>query len=251
MKNAEFCKLFRHFTVKINKEHYTDARSGCPTNYLAVMLRGNGKVVSDGKTIEMKAGEMFFMPKGLPYQSYWHGESVVSWESVGFDLFPDSENRIFDLQKIRYTESEFELWKKIAEIDKINVASIGVLYTLLSSLIPKMTYKAAKHGSVALQTALSIMENEPNITVPEIAEKCNISVSGLYSVFRHELNRTPVQHKHVILAKKAEELLHNTDYDIEKISEMLGFSSSSYFRKVLYSASGKTPSQIRKERFIM
>ena len=41
-------------------------------------------------------------------------------------------------------------------------------------------------------------------------------------------------------------LLTTTDASVQEISDRLGFSSGSYFRKVLRSYTGKTPGQIRK-----
>ena len=45
---------------------------------------------------------------------------------------------------------------------------------------------------------------------------------------------------------KAVELLITTDMQVEEISSLLNFSSTSYFRKVLYKHTGKTPREIRR-----
>jgi len=50
-----------------------------------------------------------------------------------------------------------------------------------------------------------------------------------------------------VLCKKSIDLLQTTDLPIEEISGMMGFSSSSYFRKVLKEHTGKTPHEIRKD----
>ena len=60
---------------------------------------------------------------------------------------------------------------------------------------------------------------------------------------------TPHALRQKILVEKAVELLTTTDIPIEEVSDRLGFSSSSYFRKILFAQTGKTPSAIRKEAF--
>ena len=65
---------------------------------------------------------------------------------------------------------------------------------------------------------------------------------------RIETEIDTIEYKHYIQCENAKALLRQTDYDIETVSELLSFSSSSYFRKVFFKVTGKTPSQIRRER---
>ena len=45
----------------------------------------------------------------------------------------------------------------------------------------------------------------------------------------------------------AKELLTNTNYSLQRVSEKVGFSSSSYFSKKFKKATGMTPQQFREE----
>ena len=68
----------------------------------------------------------------------------------------------------------------------------------------------------------------------------------VYGVFKKACNTTPIEKKQEIFCERAAELLITTDLSVEQISEMLNFSSSSYFRKIFKKHTGKTPLQIRK-----
>jgi len=83
--------------------------------------------------------------------------------------------------------------------------------------------------------------------VSRLARLCNVSESGIYLLFKRELNKTPNQVRLEILCQRAVSLLTTTNKSVQEISDTLGFSSTSYFRKILKANSGKTPLQIRKE----
>jgi AraC-like DNA-binding protein len=80
-----------------------------------------------------------------------------------------------------------------------------------------------------------------------VAAYCHVSTSGLYSIFKKQLGKTPNELHAEILCEKAVSLLSTTDKSVQEISDTLGFSSTSYFRKILKKHTGKAPLEIRKE----
>jgi AraC-like DNA-binding protein len=87
----------------------------------------------------------------------------------------------------------------------------------------------------------------PNAPMEAVATFCNMSQSGLYNIFARCGWGTPNDLRQKMRAEKAVELLQTTDLSVETISDRLGFSSASYFRKILKKHTGKTPTAIRKE----
>ena len=251
MQHTRFHESFHFMTCRFQNGHYTDARAGAHANFLALMLQGTALIVSEKSRIELKSGDLFFIPKDLPYQSYWHGDPLVEWHSFAFQVFPNPENRQYDLQIIPHTPQERDEILRLAEKRVVDCTNLGRFYSLFGALESRMTYHAPDAIPVRLQGALYCMEQNPSLSVPQIAEQCRMSVSGLYTLFRNGLGKTPVRIKHEILCDRAIERLAGTDRSVESISSDLGFSSSSYFRKVFYEITGKTPSQIRKEHHIM
>ena len=69
---------------------------------------------------------------------------------------------------------------------------------------------------------------------------------ALYTAFKRH-GSTPNQTRQELLVRKAKQLLTTTDSSVQEISDQLGFSSTSYFRKILHRQTGKTPTQIRRE----
>ena len=97
---------------------------------------------------------------------------------------------------------------------------------------------------IKLDKIKNYIQKNPLSPLYEAAEKCGISTPYLYLLFKNE-ETTPNEFKQKVLCDKAANLLTVTDKPIEEISSELGFSSSSYFRKILKKHLGQTPREIR------
>ena len=93
MDNMRFYNSF-HFAVhSLKKGKHTDNSHGIDRHFIGRMLRGHGKIVSDsGDVLFLAPNDLFYLPLGLRYHSYWIPENgsdgTVEWESYGFDFFP-------------------------------------------------------------------------------------------------------------------------------------------------------------------
>lgn len=230
----------------LKKYKYTDNRKGSPYHYLAYMERGIGKIVSDDITINIRPGDFFYIPEGLPYQSYWHSEDEIRFLSLGFHFFPESRNKEFLLQKINMDEFLKARIKKIPTELKIDSFILGEFYSILSSLIPLLEYKVHNSKKHILEKAEKYVFENTNCNVSDIAKHCLLSESGLYNIFKKESALTPNELIQKIRCEKAIVMLTTTNKSVEEISNSLEFSSTSYFRKVLYKFTQKTPMEIRK-----
>jgi AraC-like DNA-binding protein len=84
--------------------------------------------------------------------------------------------------------------------------------------------------------------------IPYLASLCGMSESNFYAVFKKQMNMTPIEYKNKLRCIRVTELLRNSNYTVEYISQKLSFSSPMYMRKLLKKYTGKTPGLIRKEK---
>lgn len=245
MDNTVFYNSFAFYKMTFNRMHYADFRNGAVKNFIALIVKGKARIVMEKERLEIGEGEVFFIPKDLPYQSYWFADEEVSWYSIGFDLMPCKEPCSFALQKLAAGEKELELIREIGSGK--SPRTIGLLYELLDLLMPVMKSESGKKLQSAMEEQL---KKDLRVPVESIAESLGISVSGFYSRFRRETGMTPNDYRRRYTVRLARELLTTTDLSIEEISRRLFFSSSSYFRKIVCEVTGKTPSQIRKEAIL-
>lgn len=249
MNNTHFFKSFTFDKPRYYKFHFTDNRkNGAPTNYIGVMRSGTAKIESKKQTVFLKKGDVFFIPKGMPYQSAWFcdEEEWVSWISFGFDFFPSNIEGNLLIQKLECDDNDISLLDSIAEDFTVNCINVGTLYTFLGNHLKKMKREAHSFDPIG-EKAMEFMQNTDNYSIKDVAAHCGVSESGLYKIFKKRYGKTPVEMRQQFLCEKARDLLVNTNLSVEEISIQLNFSSSSYFRKVMKKCFGKTPLCVRKE----
>lgn len=250
MTDTQFYKSFYFKLYSYTSMRHTDwfKDNGSPTHYLARMVSGNAKLSTADYTIELSAGDVFYIPKGEWYRSYWYPDESgeVSFYSFGFDLLPSRETSGYKLQKIECKAEELEMLLALEENITISLSSIGRLYTFLGAVSDRLEQKEISKSDATVLKALEFMRGNTNYSIGDVAHYCGVSESGLYVKFRNSVGKTPLEMRQKITINRAKELLATTDMSVEEISESLEFSSSSYFRKVFREHTGKTPSQVRK-----
>lgn len=256
MKQALFYESFLFNTFRLNSFHHTDNSKGILYHFIARIQSGTCIVRAiSGEELHLCAGDVFYLPVGLQYHSYWKvdeaGDRTVSWESYGFTHLPIPNEIQYTMQKI-YPSSEAILWlDRLGQDRTVSPASVGYLYLFLSKVLPDLGVAESNPKEALLQKVLAYIGRHENFTVPELARECGISESGLYAFLRNYAHTTPVGIKHHLLSKRVVTLLTTTDLTVESIASTLGLCSSAYLRRILKKQTGLTPSQIRKsEKFI-
>lgn len=240
---------FHFLHLQFASFHYTDNRKGAPMNYLAHMVKGHAKIVSETKTIEIKEGDVFFIPKALPYQSYWYGNDEIRFLSFGFLELNTKENVKFDLQTIPYDR---QIVDKIVCIptdgSDVTCKTLSLFYDVMSEVMGYLKHPAENKEEITVNKIKQCICKNPDSPLSEIANMCTISQPYFYSLFKRVTHTTPNDYRQKVLCKMGIDLLVTTDKKIEEIADMLNFSSGSYFRKVLKKHTGCTPREIRKSR---
>lgn len=109
-----------------------------------------------------------------------------------------------------------------------------------------MAHKSCRTKEIINQTK-NYLIHHPFASVKELAKHCAVSEAALYSAFQKSSDITPNELKNRLLLEKAKELLISTDKSVEYISDVLNFSSTSYFRKKFKKHFGITPREMRKQ----
>ena len=249
MKKTDFFNDFIFLNIKFDKYHHTDQRRGSPVNYLAYMIKGTAKIVSENKTITINEGDVFYIPKNLSYQSYWYGDDVIDFLSFGFLSLHTSEKIKAGLQKITCSA---EILDKILKIptksNNIDLKTLRQFYEVMDEISPILECSYESNEETIADRIKKCITDYPHLSNAEIAKKCAISESYVYPVFKKMARLTPNDYRQKVLCEKGIELLLTTNKKVEEISDMLKFSSSSYFRKVLKKHTGSTPREIRNNK---
>ena len=84
-----------------------------------------------------------------------------------------------------------------------------------------------------------------NLSVPEVAEALEISVTHLSRLFRKKMNITIGEYINTTRIDRAKELLSGTSDTVAKISEQVGYSNTMTFTRNFRRYVNLTPSEFR------
>jgi AraC-like DNA-binding protein len=241
MNHIDFCKSFFFTEYRYERSHYTDARSGASRHFIGMLEQGRCRIVSSSVTIEAGPGEPFYIPMGLPYQSFWYSDSTILLRSYGFEHFPEAGSFLLQTLPVRLAESV----RTIPLTGQPDSEALGRLFSVLAQALPHMIRSTTGSTVCLWEQAVAYMQQNRDCRTAEIARHCGVSESAIYAAFQRH-GSTPNQTRQKLLVEEAVRLLTTTDESIQNISDRLGFSSASYFRKILAAHTGKTPTQHRR-----
>jgi len=242
--NIQFSKSFGFNSYSFKQSRHTDNSGGTRAHHIGVIKKGSALFVVGDKRYEFSSGDVFYTPLGCRYHSYWSGEHI-EYLSYAFQNFICNDSTEYGVQKLKLSENARTALSELEKCNEVTSKSVGLLYILLGEVMPHMQPTVRDSRREMFFSAQSFMRENISFSARDLARHLRISESGMYALFG-EYGTTPVLEKHKIRAEQARALLLTTDKTVEEISEMLGFSSPAYFRKVFSKAFGKTPSEMRK-----
>ncbi len=246
MKNIN---LYNDFYFTEYRYHtFRQGSVGMPSarHFIAYMKSGTAEIKSEDRTLAINTGDIFYIPKGLKYHSYWYPSPDICFLSIGFDKFNINRKTSFALQKIEKTDEIVERLLKVPLVeDDIDCHALALFYSMMELVIEKLEESPERTGDEKAEMIRRYISKNPTLSIPEIAGLCNISEPYLYPIFKRVVGMTPNEYRQKVLCERAVRLLSTTDMNVEDVSSSLGFSSSSYFRKIFFKHLGMTPKEAR------
>lgn len=135
-----------------------------------------------------------------------------------------------------------------------------LMYSLLAHLIAREKATTLKEQSIPALKKQSREEllkrvfiardyiyafyNQP-ITLDEIASACCLSKFHFLKMFTAAFGKTPHQFITTLRIQRAKSLLENSEIDVHRVAEKVGFNNSSSFSRLFFNQTGFYPSQYR------
>ena len=145
------------------------------------------------------------------------------------------------------TEVVKEHYSHIPFFDSGKIQSVSNIARMLSKYILLKNMIRPGLGE-SMQKAVEYINSnlEEDLSVKTISKNINVSKSVLYKNFHSHFHCTVSEYIHSKRIERSLELLTNTDLPIEEISQMVGFSSASYYSKIFKKQMGVVPVKYRK-----
>ena len=240
----------------IASPRFFDSIQGKINSSLIYVSRGNAELISDGKKILVRSGDLFYIPENIHYTAKWYGSPNIEYYclhavSRHYDVTPQSVG--FALQTIpslsspkvgEHIKAIFNLMSDDNRVSKLK--AISLYYSLYAEVLPLLEEDQVRVLHPALDKAICIINRDYATSAPigDVAKACFISESRLYHLFQDYLKMTPVAYRNNRRIERALELLR-TPMSIEEICGEVGFHSPVYFREIFKKHTGLSPAKYR------
>lgn len=136
-----------------------------------------------------------------------------------------------------------EKCKNVSQIQKLKGRALKDFVNAVKS------QKVIVPHSGAIRKAIQYMRNhlQDKITVKELAEAADLSVSRISHLFTEETGMSPMAYFRMEKIESAREMLGDSEYTVHEIAAILGFSSESHFIRAFREQVGMTPGEYRRK----
>ncbi|MBQ8321951.1 MAG: helix-turn-helix transcriptional regulator [Clostridia bacterium] len=248
MSEPNFINYFKCIDYRYNNHFTAGSLVIFKHPCIGYLIKGRGEFLYEGKTYHADSGDVIYIARGSRYYSVWEGNPEIHFYSINYSFTSPADSDNYPFQIVKGVDREI-LDKVMNSYESTPLESLGLFYLFLNDfhkkLLPGRTYKSTE----TLMPALVYISEHytEKIPISLLAEICNLSESRFYTKFKNAIGCTPIEYKNNLTIQKALDMLTNTEKSIEEISSELGFNTSSYFRKVFKSITGKNPKELKAQ----
>jgi len=184
-------------------------------------------------------------------------KTMAGYHSLFMGQYENPENRSINIHQ--FTASEIQSVKEMLETMEFEYqnrfpgyqAKLKSIFLDLAVLLfrsyDKQPEKYKDSVTTKLSSALAYMEKNyyKEISIPQMAEKANLSLRQFQRIFKEKYGMPPIQYLLNLRIQAASSHLVNSEVPISVISELCGFGDSNYFSRQFKKATGQTPRNFR------
>lgn len=231
---AEHCKRDGSYIAGTNV--------GFSSPRLAYIIKGNCRVeYENGKTLFLQPKDVWYIPKGLPYTSYWSTQDSVVFNKLEFEA-DDFSLKYKTMQSFRLLQAEDD-FARLCEPQKEEspFGNASVFFNILNTVTPLLKQQKTESLNRILPALKYLHQQDfTAVSVKKLADMCYMSSSRFYEVFREAVGESPINYKNRIRVSYAKMLIQEGK-TLDEVCEILHFSSPSFLRRMMKKFLGITP----------
>ena len=251
------------YKLRTQPVFYTVRPKGRIDFQLIYIAAGKAHFHFDGEEKVIHAGHMILYRPKEPqqYEYYAEDKTEVYWVHFTGSHVAKllSSYGLTDDKRIFYCGSNLEyqtLFRAmIEELQMCRDSYAEMLEMYLKQIFIKLqrcfersVVKDNSHAVEAIDEATAYFSEHYSeaINIDDYARRIHVSTSWFIRKFKQHTGITPMQY---ILSKRmhtAEALLHNTQYNITEIAQIVGYENPLYFSRLFKKMKGRSPSEYRK-----
>lgn len=193
-----------------------------------------------------------FLPSLIALEeSLIYSKFVLPFLNSSLDYFIFSDSEVWQQDILSEMQKLIQINR--TEIDELQISiHLQKIWALMASNIicsPKsQNVKTSSLARLQMMMQFIHVNYAENISLLDIANAGEVSISTALNLFRNILNTTPVNYLITYRLKKSALLLTNTEKKVSAISIETGFSNTDYFCKTFKKTYCMTPSEYRNTK---
>lgn len=243
-----------------------DRPNGMKGFIINLTVKGQGTVFHGDESFTVNEGDLLLFPTGVPHyyhrseeaedwyhrwiyfrpRAYWINR--LKWENCINGVFTTKGVHIDDQEKLEL------LFKQIEELSKqdepySDELTLNLLEQLLIRCKMNQPNLIKKRVDPRITEVLNYMAKHLNedFSNEKLAELVCLSPSRLGHLFRDEVGMTITQWRDDQRISRAKQLLVTSNYSINQISRLIGYSDPLYFSRVFKNKAGLSPKLYREK----
>lgn len=226
-------------------------------NGLLYITEGEVRFLEEsGNKLTADCGKLILIPQEHRYRMQYVGEKT-SFILVNFDTVSMCGEPVALSDRLEVLTKEVAD-KRVANIlSKMKDCSLSedsstvfrlkeLFYRLLSVIFEEdmlIDTSKPKYANIIPGVAMLRKNYLENLSIPELAAACNISVSSFRALFTECYGMSPIQYRNHLRIKRAKTLLADGGYTVAEVAAESGFYNVSYFIRFYKKTVGETPSE--------
>jgi AraC-like DNA-binding protein len=264
-------EFFIHTPNEFSRKHlftiHFAGRYDCDTDYLIErtfhdyylilkVIHGQLRLEYDQQTFLVNANELLLFDCRIPHKYY--ATTQITFEYIHFK--GNASKELYEMITQLYSPvipllNDIEIMKSIDTIlsmlEHQRVSDTKVSYEIhkILSLLLEQNQLSSSISNLKEVIAYIDENSEKPLNIHDLAHLASLSIYHFSRKFKKFTGLSP--HEYVIVKRltRAKSLLKNTEFSINKISEMVGFSSPSHFIATFKKHTHMTPKEFRDFRF--
>ena len=227
---------------------------------LFYITHGNGKFSVGSEIVQVKANDLIIINPGLEHTERSDDSRPMEYIVFGFDgvMFQSGQSDYIHLNStvqkadlhLYFNALAHELKREAIYKNFVCQNLLNIIFTvILRSNDLKLSIFSNLDCSKECKMAARYIDNhfQETITLDSLSSLVHLNKYYFSHIFTEEMGISPINY---LIKKRIDEckhLLTNTDHSLASISQIVGFSSPSYFSQAFRKITGFTPQEFRKQ----
>ncbi|WP_231897547.1 arabinose operon transcriptional regulator AraC [Vibrio rumoiensis] len=243
-----------------------DRPNGMKGFIINLTVKGQGTVFHGDDAFEVQEGDLLLFPTGVPHyyhrseqteewhhrwiyfrpRAYWNNR--LKWEECINGVFITKGVQIDDQEKLNQLFLQIEALSKVEEpyVDELSLNLLEQILIRCKMNQPNLIKKRVDPRITEVVNYMAKHLNE-DFSNEQLAELICLSPSRLGHLFRDEIGMTITQWRDDQRISRAKQLLVTSNYSINQISRLIGYSDPLYFSRVFKNKAGLSPKLYREK----